>query len=198
MSITCTKDDDDNFWRKNGSTVSTGEYSNINPNHKHFTCSHLYPTGGIDYTILLDLYAPNRATVKPFFVLKNFFSHFVSWRERFVRVLFVPNEYFFVHKNARPKTDPNFFWPCGRDGFRANTCRKCAASGKSTLFANSRTPERFPNNLDMASNPRCSRVLFVAKTLILFVQGLFCIYNYLHQKLTKKILGDTTGNRNTF
>lgn len=45
----------------------------MNPNHKHFTCSHLYPTGGIDYTILLHLYAPNRATVKPFFVLKNFF-----------------------------------------------------------------------------------------------------------------------------
>lgn len=100
---------------------------------------------------------------------------------------FVRSERIFLRtKNARPKTDPIFFWPCGRDGFRANTCRKCAASGKSTLFANSRTPERFPNNLDMASNPRCSRVLFVAKTLILFVQGLFCIYNYLHQKLTKK------------
>lgn len=73
MSITCTKDDDDNFWRKNGSTVSTGEYSNMHPNHKHFTCSHLYPIGCIDYTILLHLYAPNRATVKPFFVSKIFF-----------------------------------------------------------------------------------------------------------------------------
>lgn len=114
----------------------------------------------------------DRDTVKTFFRLKNFFfSHFVSWRERFERVMFVPYEYFSVHKNARPKTDPIFFWPCGRDHFRANTCRKCAARGESTLFANSRTPERFPNNLDMASIPRC---FSWPKTLILFVQGLFC------------------------
>jgi len=129
---------------------------------------------------------PRIAPLLNLFSFQKFFFSFCLMTGTFCTG-FVRSERIFLRaKNARPKTDPNFFWPCGRDGFRANTCRKCAASGKSTLFANSRTPERFPNNLDMASNPRCSRVLFVAKTLILFVQGIFCIYNYLHQKLTKK------------